>query len=458
MFSWTLTTHGKYSVSGDEPHYLMISESLRTDGDLDLSNNYAQNDGRLFGQDNLPIELHALPSKSGELRSIHGLGIAVFVLPAYTVGQLIASSIPESRLQRFRMSRGLFVYSIVGLSLMAMTALGIALMTIGLTEISGRRLALLAGVAVGMSPPVVSHSFLVFPESFALFVSCCTVWFVTKRPADHDQGRLLVLLFGIGMLPWFHQKYLLYTCGLLVVIWLRRRDVIARSAPLQRLVGASLFIAPQIAVLLWLRHEWGSFGGALTIGALAKETIPLTPKAFSQGAIGLLFDRQSGLAPYTPLFWLVVPCLVLTWKRSWDLLVPFALLYLPAASFVIGWWAGFSPAARYLVPSVPLLAIPVVYSLRYRIVRYVALPLLIWQLVLDAAVWQHPRWLWPVAEGFNPVLDALWLPGRLYGALLAPVRASGLNEQALIPIALTIALSTVVAVLARREHPVDARA
>ena len=108
VFSWTLTTHGKYSVSGDEPHYLMISESLRTDRDLDLSNNYAQNDGRLFGQDNLPIELHALPSKSGELRSIHGLGIAVLVLPAYSVGQLIASSIPESRLQRFRMSRGLF--------------------------------------------------------------------------------------------------------------------------------------------------------------------------------------------------------------------------------------------------------------------------------------------------------------------------------------------------------------
>ena len=25
LFAWTLATHGKYSVSGDEPHYLMIT-------------------------------------------------------------------------------------------------------------------------------------------------------------------------------------------------------------------------------------------------------------------------------------------------------------------------------------------------------------------------------------------------------------------------------------------------
>ena len=35
LFIWTLTTHGKFTVSGDEPHYLIISESLLADGDLD---------------------------------------------------------------------------------------------------------------------------------------------------------------------------------------------------------------------------------------------------------------------------------------------------------------------------------------------------------------------------------------------------------------------------------------
>jgi hypothetical protein len=34
---WTLTTHGKFSNSGDEPHYLMVAESLVSDGDLDIA-------------------------------------------------------------------------------------------------------------------------------------------------------------------------------------------------------------------------------------------------------------------------------------------------------------------------------------------------------------------------------------------------------------------------------------
>jgi len=40
LFVWSLTTHGKYSASGDEPHYLMITQSLAADGDLDVANNY----------------------------------------------------------------------------------------------------------------------------------------------------------------------------------------------------------------------------------------------------------------------------------------------------------------------------------------------------------------------------------------------------------------------------------
>ena len=49
LFIWSLTTHGKFSASGDEPHYLMLTQSLVADGDIDVSNNYADNDGRLFG-------------------------------------------------------------------------------------------------------------------------------------------------------------------------------------------------------------------------------------------------------------------------------------------------------------------------------------------------------------------------------------------------------------------------
>ena len=41
LIIWGLTTHGKFSLTGDEPHYLLMAESLRVDGDLDLANDYA---------------------------------------------------------------------------------------------------------------------------------------------------------------------------------------------------------------------------------------------------------------------------------------------------------------------------------------------------------------------------------------------------------------------------------
>ena len=80
LFTWTLTTHGKYSASGDEPHYLIIAHSLVTDGDLDLANNYAQNDGRFFGHDGLDMGVHAIPARSGRVRSIHDVGLAVALM------------------------------------------------------------------------------------------------------------------------------------------------------------------------------------------------------------------------------------------------------------------------------------------------------------------------------------------------------------------------------------------
>jgi hypothetical protein len=80
LFLWTLSTRGKITVSGDEPHYLIIAESLLADRDLDLANNYAQNDGRRFGADGLTSGAHARPNRAGALWSVHDIGVPVLFL------------------------------------------------------------------------------------------------------------------------------------------------------------------------------------------------------------------------------------------------------------------------------------------------------------------------------------------------------------------------------------------
>jgi hypothetical protein len=450
LFTWTLTTHGKYSVSGDEPHYLIIAESLRTDWDLDLANNYAQDDARLFGRAGLEVEVHALPSRTGELRSVHTVGLPIVLLPAYVAAQHIAAATSEALLKRFRMDRGLFAYSLVGLFLIALTSFGFTLLAAGLATSIGPRLASALAIAAGVSPPVVSHAFLVFPDTAALFVTCCAVWFATKHPSPRDLRTLQVLLLLLGLTPWLHQKYFVYVPGLVLVIGWARRDLVGRLQPRAIAAGLALLVAPQVALLAWSQYEWGTFGGAITTGALTSAASPFSWESFSNGAAGLWFDRQSGLLAFAPAYWIVPACWLLSWRRTWWYTVPIVFLYLPAAAFVIGWWAGFSPAARYLAPAVPLLLVPVGLSLGYRSVRFAAATLLIAQAAIDAVIWQRPRWLWPLATGDNLALQALGWPGRLYERLLPSVRLEGLSGAW--PVFVVLCLVTALIVLAARRE------
>jgi hypothetical protein len=232
---------------------------------------------------------------------------------------------------------------------------------------------------------------------------------------------LLGLAFALGALPWTHHKYLLYIPGLVfVLVW--RRWALIRTRPVTILAAAAaLFLLPQIGLHLWTVREWGTLGGALTT-----EGVPLTLEALKAGAAGLWIDRQSGLLAYAPIYWILPACVVLTWRQTWPFLIPAVLLYLPAAAFVIGWWAGFAPAARYLVPALPLLLVPMAAALRYKAVRWALATLSVPQLLLDAAVWQRPRTLWPTAEG-NPALDIFGAPGRLYELVLPPIQQEGVT-------------------------------
>ena len=421
LFTWSLTTHGKYSASGDEPHYLMITHSIVTDGDIDLENNYADDAGRLFGHGGLERGLHALPSRTGRMISIHDQGLAVFLVPVYAVARQIAQRTDESLLRRFRQDRGLFTYSIVGLFLIAMTTGGMVLVAKGLRALAGPRLATLLVLVAAVSPPILSHSFLVFPEVLALFTTCLVVWFSLKSQESRDTRLLLALAFVLGALPWTHHKYLLYIPGLVfVIVW--QRWALVRTLPATTVAAAvALFLVPQVGLHAWTLHEWGTLGGALTT-----EGVPFTSETFKAGAVGLWIDRQSGLLAYAPIYWALPVCVALTWRLTWPFLIPATLLYLPAAAFVIGWWAGFAPAARYLVPALPLLLVPIAAALRYRAVQWTVAALTVPQLLLDAAVWQRPRTLWPATEG-NPALEMLGVVGRWYERILPPIQQEGVT-------------------------------
>jgi hypothetical protein len=414
---WGLTTHGKYSVTGDEPHYLLVAESLRSDRDLDLANNYDNGDGRLFGHADLERGLHATRDRRGRLAPVHDLGLPLLVLPAYAVAVRAAGFVPEERLRGFRMTRGLFSYSLVSLSLVALSCGALYLAV----HAARRRAAAFGGlvaVAAGLSPPFLSNAFVVFPEVPALAITAFVIWSAVG-PGRRHAWTLPLGAAMLGLLPWFHRKFALFACAmLLVLLWTRRGD---RASGKSRLPAAlALFGAPAAALVLWSIAQWGSVGGPLMA-----ERAPFSWDTFTRGIVGLFVDREHGLFVWAPVYLLLPAAWWVTRRETAILLAPALLLIVPAAAHD-QWWGGFSPVGRFLLPIVPLFVVIVAWALqeRSRALRLAFALLLLPQMVISGYAWQHPRVLWPLGDGQNRALAAV-PGGASLNASFPAVRQSG---------------------------------
>jgi hypothetical protein len=446
LIYWGLTTHGKFTDSGDEPHYLMMAQSLWADRDLDLANNYAQDDGARFGAAGLQHELHAIPARDGALRPVHDVGVAVALLPAFVVATTVARLAPEGVLQRFRMSQGLFAYALISFAVMAVVVLSAKWMMAALSQAgySTHRSAAVV-LVVWATLPILANAYEVFPEPFALLATALAVYEWTTPPSSWSR-RTWLLVALLGLLPWFHRKYVVYSAALLAVILWRKRDRLIVLGPTAWISAVALFVLPIAALGVWTYHYWGHVGGGLTLGGA-----PFSLRTFASGAPGLLIDRENGLFWWAPLTLLAPAAFTLDRTRLiW--LLPITALIVPAAAHD-QWWAGFSPACRFLVPLVPILCLLGADLLRHRTARVAIMVALVPQILFAAYGWQHPHDLWPRGDGHNRVLAAFvggladrWLPSfRVPTPSTWPLAISVL--------ALVAALNATVAVrCARKEH------
>jgi hypothetical protein len=412
---WTLTTHGKFSNSGDEPHYLMVAESLVSDGDLDVANNYRNGDGRWFGNETLEAGPHARTTLDGRIWSTHDVGLPIAVLPVYAAATRASILLPDSWLETIRQPRGLFAYSLVSLSLVVLTATGLGLLISAFSRHAPAARVALVVLVAGVSPPVLSHAFLVFPETIAFFVVCTVVWLAMLPANELTSRRVAFVVTSVGLMPWLHRKYSFLVFGLVFLLGSRHTGWLRRQRPSLLGLLAVLAVLPQALLHAWTVHEWGTVGGPQMVN-----TLPFAPANALAGGLGLLFDRERGLVAYAPVYLLAPVCWVLSWKEYRTWLVPITTLFVPMTAFSV-WSAGFSPAARYLVPLVPLALAPVARALSYRAIRIVALGVVIFQACIIVVVWQYPRTLWPKEQGTNDALASIPWIGRAYERLLPSI-------------------------------------
>jgi len=167
-------------------------------------------------------------------------------------------------------------------------------------------------------------------------------------------------------------------------------------------------------------HFWGSLlsGPHAHAGEWSGllETVSIAANRFA----GLLLDQEFGLLIYAPLFvFAIVGYVVLARTRpqvagaAGAMVACYLLTIVLPTINVQGWTGGWSPAARFLAPVVPLLGLGVAAAMpvlpRALLVVMVAL-----QMTIDAYAWQHPKNLWNDGDGVAAVCARGGMRGCAY--------------------------------------------
>lgn len=324
---------------GDEPHYLVITQSLLSDGDLKIENNHTGRDYAPYFPGTLRPD-YFVRGQNGEIYSIHAPGLSVLIAPAFIAGG----------------------YTGVVVFLLAVAAAGIGLVWKLAFDLTGRASAAwYAAAAMATATPIAFHAFTIYPDGPAGVLVLTGAWALLRR--DASRRALVWHGLALALLPWLHTRFAILA-GLLGVFNLLR---LPRTR--EGLVRAAAFISiPLASALGWFayfRVIYGTPNPEAPYGDFMKTQASWS---FVTGGIaGVLFDQQFGLSLYAPVFLVLFSGWLVMVRRHRRLAIELAILaipYLIATTHLRMWWGGWSAPARFQVPILWLggLALAVAWS------------------------------------------------------------------------------------------------
>jgi hypothetical protein len=388
-------------TTGDEPHYLMAAQSLAFDGDLDVTNDYASRERTLRVTPSFPLEQfrHAADlDGSGKLRPLHGVGLSVLLAPAVGIGGL-------------RAAQGAMVL------IAALLADQLFRLLRDLRLRRGARTA--AWIAVVACSPLLVFASQIYPEIPAALLIVVALR-VMVRHATSIPALALGGAAGI-MLVWLHVRYIPLALGvfaglLLAAASARRRDrgegirawvtaVVPSGLRNWRTVFVPVLVPAAIGAALFAAAFQYWYGNV-------RPTAPYRPFSTTTAGdagwtflydyvVGDILSPVHGWIPYVPVHWLGLAALgVLLLRFGWPAAAVLAVavgyeLILASAAPNVGWGL----PARYLLPVLPLIAIPIAVALQHvRPSRWLFVPLLAMSLVFGAAAVRDHYGLYPIDD------------------------------------------------------------
>ena len=334
---------------GDEPHYLVITQSLLFDGDLRIENNHLRRDYQPYFAGQLKPD-YIRRGQDGEIYSIHAPGISAIVAPAFAVGG----------------------YPAVVLCLIGAAALGGALMWhVSWLATRHTSAAWFGWAAITCSATMIFHSFTVYPDGLGGTIVLTGVWGLLRAEAEHRDGKRSTFPWvfhgaALALLPWLHTRFALLAASLGTLLLLR---LVATPNPIQRVVA--FLGVPTVSALGWLAYFlviYGTPDPSAPYGSTREFSAAFIPG----GLAGVLFDQRFGLVSNAPVLLCAAAGLggMILRPRSTEagaagsqrrialeLLIIVAPYLLIVTSFAM-WWGGWSAPARFTAVLLPSMALP----------------------------------------------------------------------------------------------------
>ena len=358
---WWSTTD-RISLTGDEPHYLILTASLLRDGDFDIGNNYAEDaqTGEIYG----PIAVRHSVGRDGREWPSHTPGVSALLVPAFALGGWLGARLM--------------------LCLLTIPLLGWACWRWLDGRAPPRDIALaIAGVL--LCPVVLFGSTQIYADLLSgVIIAGLAFWLwngegrdeaATSTPVPaaalaHPWGRAPYAwaLFGLmaGLLPWLHIKNLATTALFgLFAVWQVWRERPRQNQDANRIwwgyaAAAALFV---LGPATFLAYQMATHGLLLSGQSYTLAGTPYLRVV--EMLLGRHVDQSQGLFWHQPLFFPGLVALGWMIRRRHPLTLFWLLLY---ASLIVppavrNQWGG-APIGRFNWGAIWLWLIPIGLWLR----------------------------------------------------------------------------------------------
>ena len=344
------------SITADEPFYLITTQSLIQDSNIDLRAQYQDHSYRSFFDHPDGLWTQSVPLEDGRLVSPHNIGLTILLIPGFLMGGLIGTQI-----QMVLLSASTWVLSyLLTLKLMPLKPLFVWLVTI----------------IIALSASAFIYSSEIYPEIPAAFFLVLSLLLLVKSDRVHVI-RSLTILICISTLPWLAVKYIpLAALVGLYTLW--KCTSIARILLIVvGLLFAFTYILFHLAAYDSLTPYYVNlvYAGDSTV-SIVERHVNFFDRFYRLW--GLFIDRHFGIARWAPILLFVIPGLALTIRGNalhrlvFSLIIMQILMATFVAITMMGWW--FS--GRTLMTIFPLLTIPLSFFVINAYSRF-RLPLII---------------------------------------------------------------------------------